>query len=204
MKPIIFSTPMVKAILAGNKTQTRRVIKPQPKSKMVKFEYGNLVGYQMISSCWNEVARHKPPYKPGDVLYVRETFAKYTDSIGTGYAYAAPPIFENYDCEPDEVDWNWSPSIHMPREAARIFLKVVDVRVERLQDISENGAIAEGIRHECGDCTECEGESAGKNCTDYCLSFAELWDSIHAKRPEFQWNRNPWVWVITFERTEEL
>ena len=188
MKPIIFSAPMIRAILAGHKTMTRRPIIPQPVGEIrqdTAGDYGEDYG--------GGVLLLKPPFKPGDVLYVRETWA----NLGwDNYIYKADDLkrYEHYQ--------KWRPSIHMPREAARIFLKVTDVSINRLHVITPKDAIAEGIQHKCGDCTECEGESAGNDCTDYRLAFSKLWDSIYAKKPEYKWDMNPWVWVISFERTE--
>ena len=178
MKSLIFSTPMVKALLAGTKTQTRRPLKPQPVGKFLK-----------------------PPFKPGDLLWVRETWASCTSDGKTCYLYKAWPQFDT--CEPGDIDWNWRPSIHMPREAARIFLKVTDVRAERLQDIDNGDAESEGCfgipcscNGGCGDCLDtCWVESPVKQ-------FWNLWDLIYAKKPEYQWDANPWVWNIAFERTE--
>jgi len=190
MKSLIFSTQMVKAILAGNKTQTRRPINPQPVGKFLK-----------------------PPFKPGDVLYVKETWATYTDSSGTGYMYAAEPMFDG--CEPGDIDWKWRSPMFMPQSAARIFLKVTDVRAERLREISEDDAMKEGFQStatEFGGCAvyankyekaldiECPD---GCNCLNSRENFAGLWDASYAKKPEFQWDKSPYVWVIAFERTEK-
>ena len=175
MKSLIFSTQMVKAILAGNKTQTRRPINPQPVGKFLK-----------------------PPFKPGDVLYVKETWATYTDSSGTGYMYAAEPMFDG--CEPGDIDWKWRSPMFMPQSAARIFLKVTDVRVERLGDISPDDVIAEGFALKSCEFKQYK-EPAYCGCCTGC--FSALWDSLYAKRPEYQWDKNPWVWKIAFERTEK-
>lgn len=138
IKPILFNTEMVRAILEGRKTVTRRVIKPQPKSPVVC----SLGVWQETIPCANGVRVFPPPYRPGDILYVRETWAFDTgddgDEIGTGYfAYKADDL-HHPDCK-------WRPSIHMPKEAARIFLRVTDVRVERLQEITAEQAVQEGI-----------------------------------------------------------
>ena len=202
MKSLIFSTPMIKAILAGKKNMTRRPLKRQPESKTVKFEYGNLVEYQMIGSCWNEVARHKPTYQPGDVLYVRETWASCILDGKTEYLYKAHPMFDS--SEPGDIDWTWRSPRFMPQSAARIFLKVTGLRVERLNDISEEDARREGITD--GGCLNC-GESEPCGCInpapDPRQSFIRLWNGLYTKKPEYQWDKNCWVWVITFERTEK-
>lgn len=174
MKPILFNTEMVRAILNGWKFQTRRVIKVPPKARLTAY------GDSFLCFEWYEEARSADimfqkakyiefPYRPGDILWVREAW-------NYGYIYRAdsngPPIA-------------WRPSIHMPREAARIFLRVTDVRVERLQDIDDYGVIAEGL------------EIGGP--------FEEIWDSTikPADRNRYGWDANPWVWVIEFERCTE-
>lgn len=202
-KPIIFSGPMVRAILEGRKTQTRRVIKK-------KYENTDLVirtdkyGTRLIerqNDAPEDIAyttpegvtitrRHliavrevEPPYRRGDVLWVRETWNKNPVPTGWPYDYRATPEYNNYD------DWEtWRPSIFMPRDAARILLMVKDVRAERLNDISEKDAKAEGmapITNNCGDM--------------HRTLFARLWDKLNAKWG-YDWNSDPWVWVITFER----
>jgi len=165
MKPIIFCTPMVQAILEGRKTQTRRVIKPQPDAGLMPNKYA-------------------APYKPGDILWVRETWKPdYHDE--DGYCYKADGDREMY---PNNL-LHWRPSIHMPRAAARIFLRVTDVRAERVQDISAEDAHSEGIA--------CIHDEISE-----CAAFAALWDEINAKRDggRYAWERNPWVWAYTFER----
>ena len=195
MKGIIFSALMVRALLAGNKTQTRRPIIPQP-----TFINGN--GWWQNHPFGRETTMgmlEHGPFRPGDVLYVKETWVSFTSDGEKGYLYKADPAFDNY--EPRDSGWKWRSPTFMPQSAARIFLKVTNVTAEKLWDIREADAIAEGIQHKCGDCTECEGESAGNDCTDYRLAFSKLWDSIYAKKPEYQWDKNPYVWVISFERT---
>ena len=147
MKPILFNTDMVQAILDGRKTVTRRVIKARnteilDKPKWAKEPY------------WFDVIKTKngrkvatsdqilPPYKHGDILYVRETWEKNMYGTGSPYYYKASP--ETYDYDPD----HWRPSIHMPKEAARIFLRVTNVSVERLHDITEDGSLI--LMDECG------------------------------------------------------
>lgn len=140
MKPILFSTPMVKAILAGNKTMTRRVVKGLPDDQsgcdlgIIKRPDGSLTGYGF----------EKVPYQPGDILWVRETW----NCIRFGNGKTVPFQTEYWykaDESGDNPDNKWRPSIFMPREAARIFLRVKGVRVERVQEISETDAIAEGV-----------------------------------------------------------
>lgn len=182
-KPILFNTEMVQAILDNLKTVTRRVVKPQP------------VMYGFLETCfdWSNV---KAPYSPGDILYVRETFCGWNLPIfGMKYCYKATDPNGNRaptGQDPDD-EWEvrpWRPSIHMPKEAARLFLRVTDVRVERLQDIfddppgSENQIVKEGCKYGC--------------------DFIAVWDRTikPADRALYGWDANPWVWVIEFEKME--
>jgi len=216
-KPILFSTEMVKAILKGQKTQTRRVIKPQPTLEMDGEidGAGNQCGYG-LELHWKGKLLYPPrdcPYgQPGDILWLRETWCReWKDPEGfTGkYLYKADGV------EVIHVDGSekspWRPSIHMPREAARIFLKVKNVRVERLQDISKADALAEGVDAINGwlldrsdkwcrytiKVAEQQGRSRPR-VADAIGGFACLWDSINGKRG-YGWESNPLVWVIEFE-----
>ena len=198
MKPIIFSTPMVKAILAGKKTMTRRPLKRQPEKSWGDVYQWHSKGVSICTGCdkLKDSLVDYAPYKPGDVLYGRETWAE----VGWGSGHY---IYRADDLKKYKDDGKWRPSIHMPREAARIFLKVPDVRAERLQDITIADIFAEGIPNECGDCTLCGDEPWNADCTDYRLAFSKLWNGIYAKKPEYQWSKNPYVWVIAFERVEK-
>lgn len=203
MKPILFSTEMVRAILDGRKTTTRRVIKPQP-VKFVEASNGLLAGCRCDNLYPNYGGRLiKYPCEKGDILYVRETFCKLwkldgNDQIIEGtenYYYAADGHNPTpFNCFPDEDGFHsdrdcpkWRPSIHMPKEAARIFLRVTDVKAERLQDITEDGAEKEG----CND------------ATSTAMGFPFVWDTTVKKSDlsKYGWVANPWVWVISFERT---
>jgi len=190
MKPIIFSTPMVQAILDGRKTQTRRAIKPQPSSGVRKSVF---VKSGIEDGHGREI---KPKYQPGDILWVRETWSK--DENGE-YVYRTNYGTTEDDSFPPSM-FKWKPSIHMPREAARIFLKVTNVRVERLQDITEEDAIAEGVKDpyeyqspEYYEQPNLRGFEINKS------AFAGCWDSIYSKRG-YGWESNPWVWVVAFEK----
>ncbi len=159
MKPILFNTEMVRAILEGRKTVTRRVVKPQPPNAhdILDFDeednsFDFLCG-MIADNCFIDFAyTAKAPYRPGDILYVRETWC---DPSGTGwpvlYKADMPMHWDADDTETGIVvdlkstDYKWRPSIHMPREAARIFLRVTDLRVERVQDIDDDGVVAEGL-----------------------------------------------------------
>ena len=184
MKPILFNTEMVRAILDGRKTVTRRVVKPQPESRPTPMKK---------DSCWpgcfaiqGAAKVIRPPYQPGDTLWVRETWAK---SMAGTFMYQA-------DDKAIMVE-RWRPSIHMPREAARLFLRVTGVRVERLKDIDGHGILKEGIDN---------GKSNPAMGTRWenmqSMAFAELWNSTlkSADLPLYGWAANPWVWVIEFER----
>lgn len=210
-KPIIFSTPMVKAILEGRKTQTRRVVKPQPEfAQIYRYKGKALYEGENRTWCWkNHVSPdtwHEidwllqfAPYQPGDILWVRETVWQrlypYPESEeafywGSDFKYVAT------DEKPDTGLWVKRPAIHMPRKAARIFLLVKSVRVERVQDITDKDARAEGV-------IGIPRSRELYQTDDYIYMFKHLWDSINAKR-EYSWNVNPWVWVIEFERMEGL
>jgi hypothetical protein len=204
--PILFSTPMVKAILEDWKTKTRRVIKPQPSPTALLEAYG-------AYACFTDGTRARCPYGPGlhaqgDRLWVRETWAqmcKNADPIcqctedyeyrenhyieyraDTGNPYPGQWPIDEARGNPDAP--KWCPSIHMPRKASRITLEVVNVRVERLQDITEEDAKAEGVNF-----VSCD---PGEHPVDL---FANLWDSINEKRG-FGWDTNPLVWVVEFKR----
>lgn len=187
-KPIIFNAPMVRAILEGRKTQTRRIMKPQPELR--------LGGFLHWKDCqWADGGLGFPksgipdhaPYLPGDRLWVRETFSVHQTQAITAHR-ADGEEFE----DADGCRWKpkWTPSIHMPRWASRITLEVTDVRAERLQDISEEAANAEGVEKSVYLYT-----SDGDKCREsYRSGFARQWDAIY-----MNWNCNPWVWVIFFE-----
>ena len=196
MKPIIFSTDMVKAIMGGRKTQTRRVIQPQP---IGAVKYGNfrVVGDQIPTVILTATQRIEPRYQPMDTLWVREAWCECTTNIWPGdanlYAYCA-----DY-CTPSKVPWKWRPSIHMPREAARLFLFVTDVRVERVRDIYVDDAIAEGV---WGYGRYPDHSQEFPDLPQAAAAFAHLWDSLNAKRGH-SWESNPWVWAYSFERISE-
>ena len=202
MKAIRFSGEMVRAILDGRKTQTRRVIKLPKNSTITPCGNGE---YQILHSTSHPTLGLpgkilKCPYgRPGDRLWVREMWS----CIGAEHVKPsdiAPGYTVYYHADPIEKIWRvgkWRPSIHMPRWASRIALRVTDVRVERLQEITEANAKAEG----------CSGgivRTQRHLSREYTVlqSFIHRWDSINAKRG-FGWNRNPWVWVVNFELTTE-
>ena len=202
--PILFNTDMVREILDGRKTCTRRVIKPQPQSRLCytyagshkgcigKWTYPNRGAHEFwgeeyklpenikdeeLSKRWN------PPYNAYDILYVRETWKKALN----GYYY-----YEDWQRNDIADITKWEPSIHMPKEAARIWLKVTDVRVEQLQDIGYMDCIHEGTPYK-----QIE--------RDVIKGFSNLWDSTIKKSDldRYGWDANPWVWVVEFERCEK-
>ena len=217
IKPILFNTEMVRANLDGRKSCTRRLVKPQPDEKHTyplgfvtdsteKRDIG-CFGFG-IDEYGGSVQYAKPPYHIGDILYVRETWQYLYELDGneqviedTGkYYYAATDTipFNTYvdknGVEHDHAPWR--PSIHMPKEAARIWLKVTNVRVERLQGITAEGIRNEGI------------SSMAVHAGDMEIALKEwenLWNSTIKKSDldSYGWEANPWVWVIEFERCEK-
>ena len=189
MKPMLMNTEMVKAILAGRKTVTRRLIKPQPKNKPVFIIAGTPTKY--IGKWFDEISDKywTPPCHTGDVLYVRETWCK--GSLNGG----ADQYF--YKADDNDFHCQWRPAIHMPKEAARIFLRVTGVRVERLQDIRLEGCLAEGVQ-----LTFLEERDFAKRGLIAWQRYSTVWDSTIKKSDlgKCGWDANPWVWVIEFER----
>lgn len=193
IKPILFNTEMVRAILDGRKTCTRRVIKlPKNMSGRPVGKSGD-IGFMYLGGI------KRPPYQQGDILYVRETWG-HPISLNSDkqYVFRADEIAEIGFKNDSHI---WHPSIHMPKEAARIWLKVTDVRAERLQDITEDGAKAEGANWK-------NGKNVGweeKMRHTAIERFAEIWESTVKKSDldRYGWNANPWVWVIEFERCEK-
>lgn len=210
IKPILFNTEMVQSILGGLKTCTRRLVKFLP------GENPQWTGYikdgLMLYNGTNEPCCRKPSYKIGDVLYVRETWTDHyvPNEIGKPelqYCYKADGTDIKGECLPGENN-RWYPSIHMPKEAARIFLKVTNVRVERLQEITDDGCIAEGVYP--SPCRKCNATFGCDTCSDEGYhetdGFSELWNSTIKKSDldRYGWDANPYVWVIEFERCEKL
>lgn len=219
MKPILFSTPMVQAILAGRKTQTRRIIPQNVVDRFVTSEQGQLLGsfQEKYGDCYPTVDDCQ--YKPGDVLWVRETWTRMRDCSGKeAIFYAANK--SDYDtisattlCDDDGRDTNkpfpWRPSIFMPREAARLYLKVTSVRAERVQDIQFLDAMDEGIEPDFTMPDDWVDDDAIAICGAMRVrratidAFRDLWNGINARRG-YGWDSNPWVWAITFEQTAEV
>lgn len=194
-RPILFNTEMVKVILDGRKTCTRRLVKFLP-GKNPQWT-GYIKDGLMLYNGKNEPCIRKAPYQPGDILYVRETWCSAYG--GEKYFYFADKLTNreerlllNYD------DVKWHPSIHMPKEAARIWLKVTNVKVEQLQEITEDGAKEEGANFKNGKNVGLE-EKMRRTAIE---RFAEIWNSTIKKTDidRYGWDANPWVWVIEFER----
>lgn len=220
-RPILFSGPMVRAILEGRKTQTRRVLNPQPSKDTVGFQRvahdakSGVPIFEALNADGKPISAFPKgkdfvtPYPtirfaPGDRLWVRESVTKHpmpniltgepTDAIIAAYAADDGDVVDEYEF--NLAPW-WKgkgglPSIHMPRWASRLTLAVTDVRVQRLQDISEDDAQAEGIDWDDGH---------GRLHPTARLAFNSLWDSINSERNDgmFAWDANPWVVAVTFE-----
>lgn len=221
--PILFNTDMVLAILDGRKTVTRRVMKPQPKSKLCytfagshkkdigrwgypsntahefwgkEFKLPEDITEEELKKKWN------PPYHTDDILYIRETW-QYIGFAGenNGYVYKASENGKLWEAETE--NWTWYPSIHMPKEAARIWLKVKDVRVERLQEITEEQAKEEGAIDNRGFIHSPDNEYDRIHTARE--HFIDIWNSTIKKSDIdcYGWDANPLVWVIEFERCEK-
>lgn len=197
-KGILFNTEMVKAIMEGRKTVTRRIIKnvndkdfigfvscSVPTGDEGKAAFGKGSFEDIGNANIDEYIR--PPYKIGDILYVRETWRK-IDKV----------FFYKADEDPEDWGMSWKPSIHMPKEAARIFLRVTDVRVEKLQDITTEQTLKEGVLQRFPNVND-------KYSPDVLRGgFIGLWNSTikDSDYNKYAYKANPWVWVIEFERIE--
>ena len=224
VKPILFNTEMVRAILDGRKSCTRRIAKPQPdwnhtyplgfvndsteRKDVGSFGFGT-------NELGGSIQYAKPPYQPGDILYVRETwkcwrahryeatadiiFKTGGDGVRLQFANGSIDSVNRFDYDTFVNKWlsyhgEWKPAIHMPKEAARIWLKVTDVRVERLQEISGKDLIKEGI-----------DLFQSNNVRVAFDEFKNIWNSTIKKSDldRYGWDANPWVWVVEFERCEK-
>lgn len=217
IKPILFNTEMVRAILDGRKRCTRRICKDANEYTVPDMDFYNADRrtYAVHNFADKEqmeqlsTAERTCPICPGDILYVRETWEHFDccccEGDEHGNCYQEPQqnvLNKSYGCymyrATDEIygDARWHPSIHMPKEAARIWLKVTDVRVERLQDITADSIRNEGL------------SSLAVHCGDMEIALKEwenLWNSTIKKSDidRYGWYANPWVWVIEFERCEK-
>lgn len=204
-RPILFSGPMVRAILEGRKTQTRRIVKKQPR---VDPETGDWLStysdgseQRLPIAWWMELKLgFDCPYgQPGDRLWVRETWRPKSHQFPTGWPWEYKATCTQ-DLTPS--DGPWRPSIHMPRAASRLLLEITDMRIERLDEINFTESIVEGIEYVLNDA----GHPIFKNylteefdIRNPSRSFMSLWASIHG--PE-SWDANPWVWVISFRKLD--
>ena len=215
-RPILFSGEMVRAILDGRKTQTRRVINPQPIADGLYYEYKD-IPWLKTGDPFPFIGHLCPYGTTNDLLWVRETWrAVELDNGNDGILYKADNHFKSIENSQAAADlWcdayadrkygnKWRPSIFMPRWASRILLDVTDVQVERIQEISDGDAIKEGIQDvcHCGDYVEGHGYHSGHGAVSMpgwaTENFSSLWDSINAERGH-SWESNPWVWVASFK-----
>jgi hypothetical protein len=217
IKPILFNTEMVRAILDGRKSCTRRICKDANEYTVPDMDFYNAdrrtyAVHNFVDKEHMEqlsTAERTCPICTGDILYVRETWKK----APNGYYY-----YEDWQRNDIADVTKWKPSIHMPKEAARIWLKVTDVRVERLQEIDEDGVWDEGFKFKppcltrvSADGHTCDLDGPCMSSIKYCdmtmgeLFGRELWNSTIKKSDidRYGWDANPWVWVIEFERCEK-
>ena len=215
--PILFNTEMVRAILDGRKSCTRRLV------KFLSGENPKWTGYikdgSMLYNGRNEPCIRTQPYQPGDILYVRETWcALPVNEAGHMRGHSVYYYKADRDLRPEGWRGNWHPSIHMPKEAARIWLDVTDVRVERLQEIDEDGVWNEGFRFTppcltrvSADGHTCDLDGPCMSSIKYCdmtmgeLFGRELWNSTIKKSDldRYGWNANPYVFVIEFVKIDK-
>lgn len=231
-RPILFSAPMVRAILEGRKTQTRRVVKGEIRPDFGMYSFpAKKGGYWLYPNALNEILAECPYGKPGDRLWVRENWAicePYPSGDpkprGMNQLPLATMLIDNtclheywlrrvrYFADsnarrpsallvPGEYDERWRPSIFMPRWASRITLEITGVRVERLLEITESDAMAEGASPWKFGPEQCLTNGERGAASPYRSGFACLWDDINADRAT--WKSNPWVWVVNFNRVAD-
>lgn len=215
---MIFNSEMVRAILDGRKTQTRRIMAPQPADDIERSAFPNpdAIGWKSsLKHKHGSTTAHFCPFGAvGDRILVRETFQgplfdyeQMEAFLEDGSKFEKPEFCQyaadgghrpEYQDADDNLRHGWRPSIHMPRWASRILLEITDVRVERLNSISQEDAQAEGLELTGWRPTYSDPDSGGEVMTPYD-NFAELWSSIYGDE---SWQANPWVWVIEFKRVE--
>lgn len=196
MKPILFNTDMVRAILEGRKTVTRRVVKFKPGQNP---QWTGYIPDGPVLYGSNNIPASKSPYHTGDILYVRETWNKVKLASESDWHYEYRASCKNPAYFSNGFMAEWRPSIHMPKEAARLFLRVTDVRVERLQAITPEQIDAEGCKEWAYSAKTGELLPSGPSF------FRIKWDSTikPSDLPLYGWDANPWVWVIEFERVSK-
>lgn len=202
-RPILFSAPMVRALLADTKTQTRRVMKDQPphQPEVWQGSLNRAMTQPVMAAAWDaDDGSHQclcPYGVPGDRLWVREAFAKVDGQTHPWIATDYRATYTHGDRLGDHlgVKRRWTPSIHMPREASRILLEIISVRVERLQDMTDSDAFAEGVEKSSYGCHK--HTSGGSGCMTGRDGYRALWESINGPG---SWAANPFVWVIEFNR----
>ena len=220
IKPILFNTEMVRAILDGRKTCTRRICKDANEYTVPDMDFYNADRrtYAVHNFANREhteqlsISERTCSICPGDILYVRETWNKDLSR----YMYRANySDTEKFYRNGKEVQIKWKPSIHMPKEAARIWLKVTNVKVKRLQEMKPVDVIKEGAYPDCWDCLNTYGESGSQccygteeecsQCDEVMMEWEKLWNSTIKKSDldRYGWDANPYVWVIEFERCEK-
>lgn len=205
-KPILFNTDMVQAILEDRKNQTRRtkgldIVNQDPENfKFQSFSADfNYITFKNITTGLYQSIKNTIG-KPGDILWVRETW-QYSDDLSEPFLYRQK--YEDEHLPEYHNDMKWKPSIFMPKEACRIFLKIRSIRVERLQDITREDAIKEGLYKEWDDTAywyKNYYNTLPSMFKNPIASFVTLWKTINGVN---SWNNNPWVWVITFERIDK-
>lgn len=240
IRPILFNTEMVMAILDGRKTCTRRICKDANECTVPDMEFYNAdkrtyAVHNFADKKHTEqlsIAERTCPICPGDVLYIRETWTEecgkyyYRADYDSDYLDPCETLSGGYPascrnhpgcdgCMATSTKIHWHPSLHMPKEAARIWLKVIDVRVERLQEMKPVDVIKEGAYPDCWDCLNTYGESGSQccygteeqcsQCDEVMMEWEKLWTSTIKKSDldRYGWDANPWVWVIEFERCEK-
>jgi len=207
--PILFSTPMVQALQAGTKTQTRRVVKFSKKAiynlsegesyELTRMQDGYADGTRPVFGSDDEPNLFSVPCPygaPGDILWVRETWAELKGGHNEVWIEYKADGLDNHG---DSGDWDWKPSIFMPKTACRLFLKVKSIRVERLQSITEADAVAEGLEKWLDGNFKAYTKDAGK-FENAVPAYRSLWQSINGPG---SWEANPYVWVVEFEKCDK-
>jgi hypothetical protein len=198
-KPILFSTPMVRAILEGRKTMTRRIFKNVMKNiSGYRNHVAELLDDSREPLSEKEFYEVYSPYFKDDILWVRETFTKVPNG---DYIYRADPVFDG--CGKGDISWNWTSPLFLPREAARIFLEVKAVRVERVQALTGEDAIAEGFENRLTIIDGLARELMEKADNNHAkAAFIRLWNNLDKNHTGYDWEDNPYVYVYEFMRVK--